>query len=104
MSNLIIELIFLVTWLVGAVLTALTFWLSRTLPRRRSATIRALVLAVFFTPSIVVAFFYGGGVSPAPAILVLAMAPSWTYALLLGALPIALVWAALRLWLLRQPN
>jgi hypothetical protein len=43
------------------------------------------------------------GVVFAPAILVLASAPlmaghGWTYALLFGAAPVALVWSALRFW------
>jgi hypothetical protein len=91
---------FLASWLGGLVLTALTFWLTRILSWRARTNIRALVIAASFTPTVVL---YLHGVVFAPAIFVLASAPlmpehGWTYALMFGAAPIALVWSALRFW------
>jgi hypothetical protein len=98
--------IFLVVWLVGAVLIVLVFALTRTLPLHTKASIRALVIAVVFIPGII---FIGHGFFPLPALFVLVLSPfspanRWITALLFGALPIAVVWAAFRLWLLRQPD
>jgi hypothetical protein len=88
-----------------------TWELTRKLAWSTRANIRALVIAVAFTPSVFILISFPVNpvppAIPAPAILVLVsfvMLPDWTYALLLGALPIALVWAALRFLWLRKPD
>jgi hypothetical protein len=93
-------LAFFGTWLVGIALTAIIFVLTRSLPWRARANLRALVVAAAFTPGVVLSH---SGAGLVPAILMLAWAPFMPQhggfsALLLGALPIALAWAALRLW------
>jgi hypothetical protein len=93
-------LAFFATGAIGGALTMLAFALTRSLPWHASATIRALIVAMAFTPSIAL---YLHGVVLMPAVLVLALAPfmmqyGWPYALVFGAVPIALVWGALRFW------
>jgi hypothetical protein len=63
---------FLVSWLVGVPLTALTFVLTRSLPWRARANLRSLVVAASFTPSIALA---PHNVGLAPAIFALVLAP-----------------------------
>jgi hypothetical protein len=92
------------TYVLGvAFLIVLTFWLTRTprLSRGARASLRALVVAMAFTPSIILGGH--GGVFPVPAFVALAAALSprsggWIFALLFGVFPISVAWAALRLW------
>lgn len=86
-------LMFSTVWVGGAVALALALKLTRKSSRRVRILVCALLLAIGFTPSIVVAH----GIALAPAILVLVVAPfvppaGPSYAALLGALPIAVAW------------
>jgi hypothetical protein len=89
---------FAVIWLIGGVLCWFAFRLTRAQPEPLRSSVRTLTLAVAFTPSVII--FHGW--TPAPAVIVLIWFPfergyGWPYALAFGAVPIAVVWAALKL-------
>jgi|SRR5688572_10486122 hypothetical protein len=77
------------------ILTAVAFWLTRTLAWRRRASILALVMAAAFTPSFIILRF--NGVVSAPQLSVWASTLSM-YALLVGAVLFVSIRAARRLW------
>jgi hypothetical protein len=82
-------------WLGALILTATTFWLTRSLPWRRRASILALVMAASFTPCFVILRF--NGVVSAPQLTVWA-STLLMYALLVGAAVFVSIRTALRLW------
>src|SRR2546423_1189656 len=76
---------FLITWLVGLLLTALAFWLTRNASPIKRIALLSFLLAATVTPSIVLQHTTG----ILPAILVLVTSPfvpmyGWTYSLLFG--------------------
>ena len=96
-----IAVAFLMVWAIGAGLFVLARKVTAHAPQPKRVTICALVLAAAFTPSIVLQHTS----AILPAIVVLVMSPfipmyGWSYALLYGALPIAIVCLAIALgWL-----
>lgn len=97
-SNKAILLLYSGVQIAGLVLTASAFWLTRTLPWRTRARIRAFVIAASFVPGIIIYFLFLHGVVSIPEIAVF-QSVIFMYVLLFGAVPIVLVWAALRRWL-----
>jgi hypothetical protein len=97
-------LFFLATWLIGGMLTALTFWLTRGSPWRVQANLRSLALAVTLTPTLVFAP-HAAALGPAVVVVIygLFMPNGWPY-VPAGVIPIALVWAVLRLLWPREAN
>jgi len=98
-----VQPVFLTTWVIGIGVTAFIFWATSGQHWAVRAPLRALALAVTFTPSIAAG---GHGAGFAPAIVVLLWGPcalgpryscSWAGPILFGALPIAIVWAVLLL-------
>ncbi len=94
-SDKVVLLGYLGTSLGGWVLTAVAFWLTRTLPWRRRASILALATAASFTPSFIILRF--NGVVSVPQLVVWS-STLFVYALLVGAVLFVLVWAAHRFW------
>jgi peptidoglycan/LPS O-acetylase OafA/YrhL len=89
-----------VSW--GALIpSAVAFWLTRTLPWRRRASILALVLAASFTPSIIILRF--NGVVSAPQLIVWS-STLFVYALLVGAIVFVFIRTALRFSRPRKPH
>jgi hypothetical protein len=88
--------LFAAVWTAGAVAFPIAAKLTSTSSKSKRILICALVLAVAFTPSVVIAH----GLALAPAVFILAMAPfvppaGVVYGALFGALPIAIVWLAI---------
>jgi hypothetical protein len=88
--------LFAAAWIAGAVAFPIAAKLTSTSSKSGRILICALVLAVAFTPSVIIAH----GLALAPAVFILAMAPfvppaGVVYGALLGALPIAVVWLAI---------
>ena len=84
---------FLITWAIGGILAALAFWLTRRVSRVRRIPICSFIVAVAFTPSVVLQHTS----AVLPAALILGFSPfepmyGWSYGLMFGALPIAIVW------------
>ena len=86
---------FLATWVIGIGVTAFIFWATSGQHWGVRAPLRTLALAATFTPSVAV----GHGVGPMPAIVIFLsyLNPRYSGAqfIMLGALPIAIVWAVL---------
>jgi hypothetical protein len=99
-----ILLFFLATWLVGGILTALTFWLTRGSSWRVQANLRSLALAVTLTPTLAFAP-HAAALFPALAMVIygLFMPNGWPY-LPGGVVPIAVVWVVLRLLWPKETN
>jgi hypothetical protein len=85
---------FVVTWVIGIVVTTAMFLATREQSWWVSTPLRTLALAVTFTPGIAAA---GHGAMPAPAILVVrwGLGGSVRYFIDGGAIPIAIVWGIL---------
>jgi len=96
-SNKAILLAFSAAQMGGLVLTAGAFWLTRTLPWRTRARIRAFVMAASFMPSIIIYFLFLHGVVSRPEIAVFG-STLFMYVLLFGAVPSVLIWVAVRRW------
>jgi hypothetical protein len=94
-SDKVVLIAYLGTSLGAWILTAVAFWLTRTLAWRRRASILALVMAASFTPSVIILKL--NGVVSAPQLMVWS-STLFVYALLVGAVVIALVWTARRFW------
>jgi uncharacterized membrane protein len=94
-SNKAILLVYSGASMGGLVLTAGALWLTRTLPWRTRARIRALVMAASFMPSIIIYSLFLHGVVSFPEIAAFG-STVFTYVLLFGAIPIVLIWAAIR--------
>ena len=94
--------VWVLTWATGAGFTALAFFLTRKMDRVGRILIRSVVLALAFTPSIVLQHTSAA----LPAILIAVLSPfepmyGWSYGLLFGALPIIIVWAVVAsVWIL----
>jgi hypothetical protein len=92
---------FLITGLVGLLLTALAFWVTWTASPIKRVALLSFLLATTVTPTIVVHH----AIAVAPATWVLVVSPfapmyGWTYGLLFGLLPICFVWMAIgSIWL-----
>jgi len=89
-------LVFLIAWVVGGVLFALAYRRTRYASRRKRVIVCSLILAAAFTPSIVIHH----ALELAPAIYILIVSPftpayGVSYGALLGAVPIAIAWAAI---------
>src|SRR5262245_2898609 len=89
-------LLFLIAWVVGGILFALAYRLTRNVSKRKRVIVCSSILAVAFTPSIVIHH----SLELAPAIHILMVAPfapmyGVSYGALLGAVPIAIGWAAI---------
>jgi hypothetical protein len=87
-------LIFLIAWTAGGSLFALAFRLLRDAPPFKRILLCSLILAVAFTPSVAIAH----AIAIVPAVHILVVSPfvyGPSYAVLLGALPIAVAWGAI---------
>src|SRR5689334_19428379 len=88
-------LFFLVTWVIGGALFVVSVMVTRNTSASTRIGLCSLVLALTLTPSII----FTTGIAIAPAVFILLWAPflphlpdRFTYAAMLGALPIATVW------------
>jgi hypothetical protein len=92
----VVLFVFLATWVIGTAVTVGIFRATSAQPWAVRTSLRALALAVTFTPSILAV---GHGAAPMPAIVVLLsyLNPRYSGAgpFVAGALPIVIVWAVL---------